>query len=305
MNKIIGIILGVSLLFGVLAVPVLAETTDTSSVQELLLQTLQEQIVKLKAQIEALIAQIENLREAKGEIKDTGKEIKVTLKFLRQLRKGMSGDDVTLLQEMLATDPEIYPEALVTGYFGNLTEKAVKRFQKAADVEQVGLVGPKTLAKINELLEEGAGASGKVPPGLLIAPGIRKKLGFEPQPLPGQKLPPGIEKKLGEEEEEEEEEEDTTPPILSEISVLDVTTSSAMIAWFTDEEADSNIWYDTITPFVITETPTESSPDLVLNHKIAIFGLIPGTVYYYIVNSADVLGNATSSGEEAFDTLAE
>jgi len=305
MNKIIGIILGVSLLFGFLAVPVLAETIDTSSVQELLLQTLQEQIVKLKAQIKALIVQIENLREAKGEIKETGKEIKVTLKLLRQLRKGMSGEDVTLLQEMLATDPEIYPEALVTGYFGNLTERAVKRFQKAADIEQVGLVGPKTLAKINELLKVGAGASGKVPPGLLIAPGIRKKLGFEPQPLSGQKLPPGIEKKLGEEEEEEEEEEDIVPPVISGISVLDVTTSSAMITWFTDEEADSNVWYDTITPLVITEIPTESSPDLVLNHKIAIFDLIPSTVYYYIVNSADVLGNATSSGEEVFDTLAE
>ena len=297
MNKIIGIILGVSLLFGVLAVPVLAETTDTSSVQELL-QTLQDQIVKLKAQIEALITQIENLREAKGEIKDTGKEIKVTLKLLRQLRKGMSGDDVALLQEMLATDPEIYPDALVTGYFGNLTERAVKRFQKAANIEQVGLVGPKTLAKINELLKEGTGASGKVPPGLLIAPGIRKKLGFEPQPLPGQKLPPGIEKKLGK--------EDTISPVISEISVLDVTTSSAMIAWFTDEEADSNVWYDTITPLVITDTTSaESSSDFVLYREIPLFGLTPNIAYYYIVNSADVLGNATSSGEEVFNTLAE
>jgi len=116
----------------------------------------------------------------------------------------MSGNDVKILQEILATDRDIYPEGLTTGYFGSLTEKAVKRFQKLANLEQTGTVGPKTLSKINELLKEGAGSSGKVPPGLLIAPGIRKKLGgMVPQPLPGQILPPGIEKKIG----------TTTPPI--------------------------------------------------------------------------------------------
>ncbi|MDO8752175.1 MAG: Ser-Thr-rich GPI-anchored membrane family protein, partial [Candidatus Wolfebacteria bacterium] len=40
----------------------------------------------------------------------------------------------------------------------------------------VGIVGPKTLAKINELLTEGTGASGKVPPGLMRALGIQTKL---------------------------------------------------------------------------------------------------------------------------------
>ena len=88
----------------------------------------------------------------------------------------MTSEEVKQLQELLSTDPEIYPEGFITGYFGRLTEKAVKRFQKRICLEEVGVVGPKTLSKINELLTEGAGNSGKIPPGLLIAPGIQKKL---------------------------------------------------------------------------------------------------------------------------------
>ena len=120
--------------------------------------------------------QAEALRQAKGEVKETAKEVKGTLQILKQLKPGMTSEEVKQLQELLSTDPEIYPEGFVTGYFGRLTEKAVKRFQKKICLEEVGAVGPKTLSKINELLTEGAGNSGKIPKGLLIAPGIQKKL---------------------------------------------------------------------------------------------------------------------------------
>lgn len=203
MNKIISILLGVSILFGILYASVLAQTTDAPSAEELI-QSLLEKIEELKAKIVALKTQIETFRQARLEVKEAAKEVKGTLKLIKQLRIGMSGEDVELLQEVLATDPEIYPEGLVTGYFGSLTRNAVKRFQKIAGLEQVGQVGPKTLSKVNELLVEGAGKSGKVPPGLLVAPGIRKKLtGVTFQPLPGQELPPGIAKKI----------ETTTPPV--------------------------------------------------------------------------------------------
>jgi len=297
MKKVISIFLGGTILLSVLCAPVLVKATDTLSEQELI-KKLQGQIEQLKAQIEALIIQIDALRQARMEIKETAKEIKGTLKLIRHLNYGMRGDDVKLLQEMLATDPDIYPEGLTTGYFGPLTRNAVKRFQKVAGIEQVGIVGPKTTAKINEILKEGAGKSGKVPPGLLIAPGIRKKLGFAPQPLPGQELPPGISKKLGE--------GDTTPPVISEVTATDITATSTMVTWLTDEEADSKVWYDTSTPLVITgSTPTESSSDLVLNHEVELFSLTPSTTYYFIVSSTDSALNTTSSAEEAFNTLSE
>ena len=247
MKKKIAILLSAGALFAVLCLPVLAEEANNSSVQALI-QQLEQQITQLKAQIQALNTQVLALGQAKQEMKETAAEVRATLRLIRQMHEGMSGEDVELLQEILSTDPDVYPEGLVTGYFGKLTKNAVKRFQKISGIEQVGVVGPKTMLRINELLEEGAGKSGKVPPGLLIAPGIRKKLNFEPQPLPGQILPPGIAKKLtgitpG---------EDVTPPVLSEVSVTDITVTSAKIAWTTDEEANSKVWYDTATPLVVT-----------------------------------------------------
>ena len=41
---------------------------------------------------------------------------------------------------------------MVTGYFGLLTEAAIKRLQEKHGIESIGIVGPKTRAKINEIL---------------------------------------------------------------------------------------------------------------------------------------------------------
>lgn len=67
----------------------------------------------------------------------------------RQLELGMSGSDVTDLQAFLAQDPTIYPQGLVTGYFGSLTAAAVSNFQARNGISVVGRVGPITLAAIN------------------------------------------------------------------------------------------------------------------------------------------------------------
>lgn len=71
--------------------------------------------------------------------------------FTRQLDIGSRGNDVIQLQIMLATDPSIYPEGLVTGYFGRLTARAVARFQAFYGLPTAARVGPLTLAKLNSL----------------------------------------------------------------------------------------------------------------------------------------------------------
>ncbi len=78
--------------------------------------------------------------------------------FSRSLYLGLQGDDIRKLQEFLAEDKSIYPEGLVTGYYGILTQKAVQRFQCKYNIvcsgdEKLtgyGQVGPKTRAKLNE-----------------------------------------------------------------------------------------------------------------------------------------------------------
>jgi peptidoglycan hydrolase-like protein with peptidoglycan-binding domain len=272
MNKIISISAGLIMLTAVSGTPVLAETTSSTSTIQELTQSLQQQITNLKAQIEALNNQLVLLKQTKGEIKET-------LGLIRQLRAGMSGEDVSLLQQILATDSEIYPEGLITGYFGKLTEKAVRKFQKIANLEQIGSVGPKTLSRINELLTEGAGKSGKVPPGLLIAPGIRKKLGLQT----ATSTP------------------DVIAPVISGLEATSTIVTSTKIIWVTNELANSKVWYGTTTPLVIaTSTLTASSSDLVLNHNITISGLTASTTYYYLTASADAAGNTATSAEKSF-----
>lgn len=72
-----------------------------------------------------------------------------------QMGFGSQGVNVTNLQTFIAANPSIYPEGLVTGYFGGLTVKAVKNFQAFYGFQQVGRVGPVTLAKMNDLIATG------------------------------------------------------------------------------------------------------------------------------------------------------
>jgi peptidoglycan hydrolase-like protein with peptidoglycan-binding domain len=85
--------------------------------------------------------------------------IAISALFVKTLRKGMQNDDIKRLQELLASDSSIYPEGLITGYFGQLTENAVQRFQVKYNLVSsgtprttgYGLVGPKTRLKLQEI----------------------------------------------------------------------------------------------------------------------------------------------------------
>lgn len=83
----------------------------------------------------------------------------------RQLQVGMSGSDVTALQTFLATDPSLYPQGLVTGYFGLLTKAAVSNFQSRNGISAVGRVGPATLPVLNLQMAQGVNvtSSAKAP----------------------------------------------------------------------------------------------------------------------------------------------
>jgi len=67
----------------------------------------------------------------------------------RQLEVGSRGTDVSNLQTFLAQDATLYPQGLVTGYFGFLTKAAVSNFQSRNGISAVGRVGPVTLPILN------------------------------------------------------------------------------------------------------------------------------------------------------------
>ena len=108
----------------------------------------------LQTLIEQLQNQIKELQEQLTKLKSEVQEVKEELKLTKNLYKGLSDEEVKKLQEFLKQYSEIYPEGLVTGFYGPLTEKAVKKFQEEHDIPATGLVGPLTRDKIKELSSE-------------------------------------------------------------------------------------------------------------------------------------------------------
>ncbi len=79
------------------------------------------------------------------------------------LRYGDHGDQVKLLQSWLKEDRVVYPEGIISGWFGPLTRAAVTRFQEkyASDIlapqglsRGTGIVDAKTRIKLNDLYGE-------------------------------------------------------------------------------------------------------------------------------------------------------
>jgi peptidoglycan hydrolase-like protein with peptidoglycan-binding domain len=70
--------------------------------------------------------------------------------YSRTLKEGLSGDDVSQLQEDLKALG--YFSGNATGYFGEATENAVKAFQRAYNLYSDGVVGSKTAETIKRAL---------------------------------------------------------------------------------------------------------------------------------------------------------
>jgi ABC-type transport system substrate-binding protein len=80
--------------------------------------------------------------------------------FTKNLSLGSRGKEVKFLQKCLAKDPEVYPEGIISGYFGKKTEKAVIKFQEKYKDQILipqnlkkgtGKVRIATRAKLNEI----------------------------------------------------------------------------------------------------------------------------------------------------------
>ena len=92
---------------------------------------------------------------------------------------------------------------------------------------------------------------------------------------------------------------DTTPPIISNITVTNITENSATIKWDTDEFADSLVKYGTSSG---AYTKQEYDELFVKKHAVSLYNLSPGTKYYFVVKSVDLSGNSVESSEYSFTT---
>ena len=81
--------------------------------------------------------------------------------ILGNLKIGSSGEDVSKLQSFLSKDGSVYPQGLVTGYFGTDTQEAVQRWQMLQGIVATGtpqstgygVVGPRTRSEMDKEME--------------------------------------------------------------------------------------------------------------------------------------------------------
>ncbi|PIR70486.1 MAG: hypothetical protein COU46_01270 [Candidatus Niyogibacteria bacterium CG10_big_fil_rev_8_21_14_0_10_42_19] len=156
------------------------------------------------------------------------------------------------------------------------------------------------LLRVVELLENGAGKSGKVPPGLTRAPGIQKKIQALIDHDNDDDGDNDDEDGDDEQDEDENNDADNIAPAILSITVTNATTTSATINWTTDEPATSKVYYLTTTPLSLPLV--RSTIALVTSHSVDLTDLTASSTYYFILESADASGNTATSSESSFNT---
>jgi phosphosulfolactate phosphohydrolase-like enzyme len=103
-----------------------------------------QNIEKLQALINQLQEQIKAKKAAQGEVLGASDSV-----IVNTHKKGSRGNEVVVLQEKLRS-LGFFTFATNTGFFGSITEDAVKAFQKSRNITPTGFVGPLTLAELNK-----------------------------------------------------------------------------------------------------------------------------------------------------------
>lgn len=88
-------------------------------------------------------------------------------------------------------------------------------------------------------------------------------------------------------------------PLITNAAVTDITSSSAMASWSTDQPADSFAEYGETASY----GNTLSNPAMATSHNLTLTGLKPATKYYVRIRSTNNYGFSSSSDAGSFTTL--
>jgi len=94
---------------------------------------------------------------------------------------------------------------------------------------------------------------------------------------------------------------DKTAPTISGVNVSNITESSAIITWATNEPATSQVQYGKTETYGSSTTP---DTNLSKTHTVTLTGLDDGTTYNFQVISKDSSGNTATSPNQTFKTPA-
>jgi len=94
---------------------------------------------------------------------------------------------------------------------------------------------------------------------------------------------------------------DTTPPVISNIKLTSLASTSVTISWKTDEPTAGSVHYGESADY---DQESDLEQDLVSDHSMPISGLTPNTGYNFSIEADDEAGNASFSPDNTFLTPA-
>lgn len=92
---------------------------------------------------------------------------------------------------------------------------------------------------------------------------------------------------------------DTTPPVITAVTVTDLTSAGAVVSWTTNEPGDSQVEYGATSAYGSTTT---LDPNMVTTRAKSLSGLTASTTYHFRVLSRDAAGNLALSQDFTFRT---
>lgn len=95
---------------------------------------------------------------------------------------------------------------------------------------------------------------------------------------------------------------DGLPPVITGVTVTELSENSVTIKWVTDEMSSSIVDYAIGPVGLGTYTLKESDSNMVLEHSISITGLMPGQIYHFRCRSVDFTKNEGVSSDYQFTT---
>lgn len=95
---------------------------------------------------------------------------------------------------------------------------------------------------------------------------------------------------------------DLIGPVVSNVTVSQVTASGATISWDTNEQATAKLYYSTVSPVNLATAASVGSDVMSTSRSITFTGLSANTKYYFVVESKDASDNLGRAAEMSFTT---
>ncbi|MBI2232593.1 MAG: DNRLRE domain-containing protein [Candidatus Aenigmarchaeota archaeon] len=93
---------------------------------------------------------------------------------------------------------------------------------------------------------------------------------------------------------------DTTAPIINNIAIPSITSTSAVVTWNTNEMSTHQVEYGLTDSY---GSQTAENTVLMASHSQSLASLLPNTLYHFRVKSKDASGNLAPSSDNTFKTL--